>query len=70
MLGIAENVRKFLENSMKNWKLWLASTALDLCKIGVNRGIFQGDSPPHSAPLFGTNAFVNNERFLAGAISF
>ena len=40
MHGIAENVRKFLENSMKNWKLWLASTGLDLCKIGVNRGIF------------------------------
>ena len=25
MLGIAENVRKFLENSIKNWKLLLAS---------------------------------------------
>ena len=44
MLGIAENVRTFLENSMKNWKLRLASNGLDLCDIDINRGIFQGDS--------------------------
>ena len=44
MLAIAENIRKFLENSMKNWKLWLASIGVDLCKIDVNRGIFQGNS--------------------------
>ena len=44
MLGIAENIRKFLESSMKNWKLRLASNGLDLCEIDVNRGIFQGDS--------------------------
>ena len=44
MLGIAENVRNVLENSMKNWKLRLASNGLDLCDIDVNRGIFQGDS--------------------------
>ena len=46
MLGIAENVRKRLEN-MKNWKLRLASNGLDLCEIDVNRDIFQGDSMPH-----------------------
>ena len=40
MLGIAENVRKCLENSMKNWKLRLACNGLDLCEIDVNRGIF------------------------------
>jgi len=44
MFGIAENIRKFLENSMKNWKLRLSSNGLDLCEIDVNRGIFQGDS--------------------------
>ena len=32
MLGIADNVRRFLEKIMKRWKL------------DVNRGIFQGDS--------------------------
>ena len=47
MLGIAENVRKFLENSMKNWKLRLASNGLALCETDVNRGIFQGDSLSH-----------------------
>ena len=45
MLGIAENVRTFLENSMKNWKLRLVSNGLDLCDIDINRGIFQGLSP-------------------------
>ena len=44
MFGIAENIRKFVENSMKNRKLRLASNGLDLCEIDVNRGIFQGDS--------------------------
>ena len=44
MLGIAENVRSFLEKSMKKWKLRLTSNGLDLSEIDVNRGIFQGDS--------------------------
>ena len=44
MFGIAENIRKCLENSMKNWKLRLASNGLDLCGIDFNRGTFQDDS--------------------------
>ena len=44
MLGIAEDARKSLENSIKNWKLRLASNGLDLCEIDANRGISQGDS--------------------------
>ena len=44
MLGIADNVRSFLEKSMKMWKLLLTSNGSDLCKVDVNRGIFQGDS--------------------------
>ena len=43
MLGIAENIRKFLEKSMKKWKLQLTSDGLDLYEIDINRGIFQGD---------------------------
>ena len=43
MFGIADNVRKFLEKSMK-WKLLSSSNGLDLCKVDVNRAIFQGDS--------------------------
>ena len=44
MLGIAENVRSFLEKSMKKWKLQLTSNGLDLCEIDINRGILQSDS--------------------------
>ena len=40
MLGIADNVRSFLEK----WKLLLNSNGSDLCEFDVNRGIFQGDS--------------------------
>ena len=43
MLGIADNVRSFLEKSMKKWKLLLNSNGSNLCGIDVNRGIFQGD---------------------------
>ena len=41
MTGIADNVRRFLEKSMKKWKLLLTS---DLCEVDVNRGIFQRNS--------------------------
>ena len=44
MLGIADNVRSFLEKSMKKWKLLLNSNGSDLCEVDVNRGIFKGDS--------------------------
>ena len=44
MLGIADNVRIFLEKSMKKWKLLLTSNGSDLRKVDVNRAIFQGDS--------------------------
>ena len=43
MLGIADNVRSFLEKSMKKWKLLLNSNGSNLFGIDVNRGIFQGD---------------------------
>ena len=44
MLGIADNVRSFLEKSMKKWKILLTSNGSDLCEVDVNRGIFEGDS--------------------------
>ena len=46
MLGIADNVKKVLEKSVKKWKLSLNANDSDLCEADVNRGIFQGDSPP------------------------
>ena len=33
MLGIADNVRSFLEKRMKKWKLILTSIGLDLCRL-------------------------------------
>ena len=44
MLGIADNIRSFLEKSMKKWKLLLSSNESNLCEVDVNRSIFQGDS--------------------------
>ena len=44
MLGIADNVRSFFEQSMKKWKLLLTSNGSDLCEVDVNRGVFQENS--------------------------
>ena len=44
MLGIADNIRSFLEKSMKKWKLLLSSNKSDLCEVDVNRSNFQGYS--------------------------
>ena len=44
MLGIADNVRRFLNKSMKKWKLLLNSNGSDLCEANINRGILQGDN--------------------------
>ena len=49
LFGNADNVRNFLEKSMEQWKLSLASNGKDLGEIDVKRGIFQGDS---LSPLF------------------
>ena len=40
MLGVADNVRSFLEKIMKKWKLLLNLNGSDLCEVDVNRGIF------------------------------
>ena len=44
LFGIADNVRIFLEKSMKQWKLSLTSNGEDLGEVAVKREIFQGDS--------------------------
>ena len=33
MVGIADNVRRFLEKSMEKWKLLLSSNGSDLCDV-------------------------------------
>ena len=44
LCGIAGNIRDFIKESMKKWKLLLTSNGSDLCEVDVKRGIFQGDS--------------------------
>ncbi len=42
--GIAENVRTFMSDSMRSWKLELTSAGERLGDVHIQRGIFQGDS--------------------------
>ena len=45
LFGIADNVKKFLEESMEQWKLSLTSNGENLWEIDVKRDIsLQGDS--------------------------
>ena len=44
MFGIAENLRTFLQKSMKQWRLSLTANGEDLGEVNVKRGIFQGNS--------------------------
>ena len=44
MLGIAENLRMFLQKIMQQWRLSLTANDEDLGEVNVKRGIFQGDS--------------------------
>ena len=44
MFGIAENVRHFFANSVKNWQLTLTANGTNLEEVKVTRGIFKGDS--------------------------
>jgi len=44
MFGIAENVKKFLTDSMETWKTELTSSGERLGVIHIRTGIFQGDS--------------------------
>ena len=47
VFGVAENTKRFLENSMNNWKLELTSKGVYLLNLEIRRGIFQGDSLSH-----------------------
>ena len=44
LFGVAESTKKFLVNSMNNWKLELTSNRVSSGNVEVRRGIFQGDS--------------------------
>lgn len=44
MVGVAEGIRKLLENSMRRWNTMLECGGQHLANINIQRGIFQGDS--------------------------
>ena len=44
MFGIANNVKDFLNNSMKSWKLELNASGEKSGEVHIRRGSFQGDS--------------------------
>ena len=44
LLGIAQNIKNLLANSMNGWKTELTSNVQSLGSVDIKRGIFQGDS--------------------------
>ena len=44
VLGVAENTKNFLVNSINKWKLELTSNGVSLGNAEIKRDIFQGDS--------------------------
>ena len=44
LVGVADNAKRVLSSSMKNWKLELTSSGVSLGEVNIRRGIFQGDS--------------------------
>ena len=43
LLGVAENIKSLLVNSMKRWKVMLRSGNFELGEVKIKCGIFQGD---------------------------
>ena len=44
LFGVAENIKSFLVNSMKKWKVMLCSGNSELVEVEIKREIVQGDS--------------------------
>ena len=44
MMGIADNIKKFMLDSMQRWKTRLEYEGKQLGEVRIKRGIFQGDS--------------------------
>ena len=44
MMGIADNIKKFMLDSMQRWKTRLEYEGKQLGELRIKRGIFQGDS--------------------------
>ena len=61
VLGVAENTKNFLVNSMNKWKLELTSNGVSLGNAEIKRDIFQGDS---LSPLLFVLSMVSLSLFL------
>ena len=48
LIGVADDVKSLLVNSMEKWKIMLYSRNSELDEVEIKPGIFQGDS---STPL-------------------
>ena len=44
LIGVADNVKSLLVNSMEKWKIMLYSRNSELDEVEIKPGIFQGDS--------------------------
>ena len=44
LIGVAENIKNLLVNSMEKWKVMLCSGNSELVEVGIKRGIFHRDS--------------------------
>ena len=44
LLGVAENIKSLLVNSMEKWKVMLCSGNCELGEVKIKRGMFEGDS--------------------------
>ena len=44
LIGVADNVKSLLVNSMEKWKIMLYSRNSELYEVEIKPGIFQGDS--------------------------
>ena len=43
-VGVAENIKSLVVNSMEKWKVMLCSGNSELGEVEIKRGVFQGDS--------------------------
>ena len=44
LIGVAENIKSLLVNSMEKWKVMLCSGNSELGEVEIKQGIFKGDS--------------------------
>ena len=44
LFGVAKNIKTFLANSMKKWRIMLCAGNSELGEVDIKRGIFQEDS--------------------------